>query len=396
MRTVQQGSGSGDRNDQTRRHNLSTLLTLVHRAGPLSRAELTRRTGLNRSSIGTLVGELVSLGVAYEAAPVGAASVGRPSPSVHPGSDLVTLAVHPDIDAVTVGLVGLQGRILERRRYPVEAIPTVPQVVSIAADARADLLRANAPVRIVGAGVVVPGLIRTSDGWVTLAPHLQWEHEPLGTAMADALGTDVLVDNDAAAAASAEAVFGAGRGVSELIYTGGSASGIGGGVVSRGKALRGSAGYSGELGHLLVNHRGKQCFCGRRGCLETEVRRERLLRVLGLDDADADDLDQLLAADRRKAVTTEVARQLDWLASGLLSAMNAFNPTMIILGGFLGSLYGADPERLDRAIASGTFPAIATPVRITRAELGADLPLIGAAELALTPLLADPSLLHQI
>lgn len=396
MRTVQQPSGSGDRNDQTRRHNLSTLLTLVHRAGPLSRAELTRRTGLNRSSIGTLVGELVSLGVAYEAAPVGAASVGRPSPSVHPGSDLVALAVHPDIDAVTVGLVGLQGRILERRRYPVETIPTVQQVVSIAADARTDLLRANPRVRVVGAGVVVPGLIRTSDGRVTLAPHLQWQHEPLGTAMADALGTDVLVDNDAAAAASAEAVFGAGRGVSELIYTGGSASGIGGGVVSAGKALRGSAGYAGELGHLLVNHRGKQCFCGRRGCLETEVRRERLLRVLGLDDADADDLDQLLAADRRKAVTAEVARQLDWLASGLLSAMNAFNPTMIILGGFLGSLYAADPERLDRAIASGTFPAITTPVRITRAELGPDLPLIGAAELALAPLLADPSLLHQI
>ena len=87
--------------DGVRGRNLSRLLTLLHREGPLSRADLTRRTGLNRSTIAALVTELGTLGAAFETEPAESGTVGRPSPTVHPQGRIVALTVNPDVDAVT-------------------------------------------------------------------------------------------------------------------------------------------------------------------------------------------------------------------------------------------------------------------------------------------------------
>src|SRR6187431_313172 len=100
-------ASAGSRNEQTRRHNLSTLLTLVHHRGSLSRADLTRLTGLNRSTIGALTGELADLGLVFESAALEAGTVGRPSPMVNARADVVALAINPDVDAIEVGAVGL-------------------------------------------------------------------------------------------------------------------------------------------------------------------------------------------------------------------------------------------------------------------------------------------------
>src|SRR5690554_8019722 len=91
-------AGRGSRNEATRRHNLSTLLTLVHHRKSLSRAELTRLTGLNRSTIGALVGDLAAAGLVIETAPT-TGSVGRPSPIIKPGKRIGAIAVNPDVDA---------------------------------------------------------------------------------------------------------------------------------------------------------------------------------------------------------------------------------------------------------------------------------------------------------
>src|SRR3990170_797494 len=103
--------------DQPRRTSLSSILALVHREGPISRAELTRQTGFNRSTIGVLVAELTELGLVYEAMPTGAALPGRPSPIVHADPRVVAIAINPEVDAIHVGLVGLSGRIVAKIRF---------------------------------------------------------------------------------------------------------------------------------------------------------------------------------------------------------------------------------------------------------------------------------------
>jgi predicted NBD/HSP70 family sugar kinase len=385
-------NGSGNNNDQVRRHNLSVVLRLVHRTGGMSRAQLTRATGLNRSTIAALAGELADRRLVVEVEPDSSGQVGRPSPIVLPNPDAVALAVNPEIDAITVGVVGLGGKVLKSTRHPTPQGATARQAVAICAEViegmRPEL---DAGHRTVGIGVAVPGLVREQDGLVRLAPHFGWVDEPFARMLTEATGYPVVAANDARLGALAESTFGAGREVTDLIYLNGGASGIGGGVIVGGVSLAGIAGYAGEFGHTLVNSAGALCSCGARGCLETEVARAPLLRLVGLTDADNDELELALIASGSPAVLAEVERQLDYLAVALRNAINVFNPQLILLGGFLGSLNAVAGAYLERKLAHQLLQAAREGVTITRTQLGSDLLMIGAAELVFESILSDPA-----
>ena len=385
-------AGRGNSNDSLRRHNLSVILELVHRNRGLSRSQLTRQTGLNRSTIAALVAELVALGLAIEVEPDPGNRVGRPSPIVRPDPYTVGIAVNPEIDAVTIGVVGLGGSVVERVRHPVGHPPTVHEAVDIAAEVIARLrVELDTRYRIRGIGVAVPGLVRTGDGLVRLAPHLGWHDEPFAELLAAATGLAVVAANDAHLGTRAESTFGAGRDIGDLIYLNGGASGIGGGIVSGSNPLEGYAGYAGELGHTLVNSAGAACHCGATGCLETEVRRDRLIELVGLSNADGDELEVALRVSMDPAVGTEVRRQLDFLAVALRNAINMLNPRLIVLGGFLAALYAVDSGYLDALLASQPLSASRESVSVVPTQLGSDLLLLGAAELVFEGLIADPA-----
>ncbi|MEE2568578.1 ROK family transcriptional regulator [Pseudarthrobacter sp. J64] len=372
--------------------NLSRVLGMLHRDGPLSRAQLTRQSGLNRSTVGALVSELSGLGLAYETEPPAVGRAGRPSPLVHVNEKVAALTINPDVDAVTVGLVGLGGRVHRRIRYEAATRPSVKETVNISR-AIIDGMQGelDGMDRIVGIGAAVPGLVRSSDGSVLLAPHLEWSDEPFALVLEDALGLPARAGNDATLGCLAESIYGAAVGVSDALYLNGSASGIGGGVISGGRPLRGAAGFAGELGHTLVKSDGGTCHCGRSGCLDAEVRLERLLEPLGLKSADQEELEQAMAERPTPELLREIQRQIDLLAVALTNLVNIFNPDMIVLGGFLGALYSQDPDRLASAVAAGTIGGLGAGVRIRRAVLGSELLLVGAAELAFAALLANPA-----
>lgn len=379
----------GNNLDRVRRHNLATILRLVHEGGGQSRSQLTRTTRLNRSTIAALVGELVELGLVREREPDASNQVGRPSPIVSAEPRVVAFAVNPEIDAVVVAAVGLDGAVQQRLREATSGIPSAAQAAEIAGRLIAQL-RTELPAgtRTVGIGAAVPGLVRDSDGLVRVGPHLEWNDEPFAEMLAAATGMPVLAANDANLGANAESILGAGREVTDLVYLNGGASGIGGGVIVAGRLLRGVDGYAGEIGHTLVNSVGLACHCGASGCLETEVQRAALLDVLGL--ASADGLEEALAASTDPTVAAEIERQLGSLAIALRNVINIFNPELVVLGGFLGALYGVAGERLEELVDAGPFRVSRASVRITRTSLGADLLMLGAAELAFGALLADP------
>ncbi|WP_426623094.1 ROK family transcriptional regulator [Leifsonia sp. McL0607] len=389
------GRTTGTNLDTVRRHNLATVLGMVHRGGPVARSALTQATGLNRSTIGALVAELVEQGLVLEREPETSNRVGRPSPVVAADGRVVAVAVNPEVDAITVGVVGLDAHVHRRVRYPTGHVPTAQEAAAIASAVidglRPDLTSAS---RVVGIGVAVPGLVREDDGVVRLAPHLEWAEEPFAAELAAATGYPVLAANDASLGANAERLFGAGKGAADLVYLNGGASGIGAGVIVGGAPLTGISGYAGELGHTLVNSSGVRCHCGAIGCLETEVSQRALLRVLGLESAGPDELARALrgAVEAGRAdVIAEVDRQRGFLATALRNATNVFDPERIVLGGFLGALHELAPERLPELVAAQALAASAETLTIARAALGSDILLIGAAELAFTPVLASPS-----
>lgn len=385
-------AGLGSRNDETRQHNLSTVLTTVHHNGPMARAEVTRRTRLNRSTVGALVGELVELGLALETPPGDQSLRGRPSAIVHPNSKVTALAINPDVDALTLGLVGLGGVVHKRVRYELDETPS-PEVAIELVKRLVDGMRDEfkGTYRVVGAGLAIPGLVRHRDGLVRRAPYLDWTNVPFAERMSKALGLPTFAGNDASVAMISESLHGAGRGISNLVYLNGFSVGIGGGVMVAGAPLRGEDGYAAELGHTAVRGGSLQCHCGRRGCLETEVNAARLRAVIGSDSLDLDELDTVLATTNDRAVKKEAERQVAVLAEAIGNFISVFNPKMVVLGGFLGSLHAAMPDRLSAAIAEASFAPLMEGVRIERAVLRSRLLMVGAAELAFTPLLQDPA-----
>ncbi|WP_261620166.1 MULTISPECIES: ROK family protein [Pseudarthrobacter] len=343
--------------------------------------------------MGTLIGQLVGLGLLYESAPTGEAQVGRPSPEVRPNPSAAALAVNPEIDAVTVGLVSLGGNVRKKIRFPTDRIPTAREAVNIAAAVIAGMRsELDSAYRIVGVGVAVPGLVNRSEGVVRHAPHLGWRDEPVAQMLAEATGYSCRAANDASLGAEAELIFGAGAGMQNLVYLNGGASGIGGGVVVGGKLLAGASGYAGELGHTFVRSEGRACHCGGSGCLETEVSQGPLLTLAATENGgDAVQFEEELRARSSRNGNVEVLRQLEYLGIALRNAVNIFNPEAIVLDGFLGILHSISPETLPRLLRMQALDGPADQVHIYRAELGSDSMMIGAAELAFAPLLADPT-----
>ena len=385
-------TSDGRGNSDVRRHNLSLVLGLVHRSRGLQRSVLTQRTGLNRSTIAALVGELVERELLVETEPDASNQVGRPSPLALPGPRAIAFAVNPEIDSITVGVVGLGANVLRRVRRSLTESPTVAEAVRVSAELIAELrAEFDEGHTIVGVGVAIPGLVRARDGVVRLAPHLHWLDEPFAAELETATGLPVFAANDANLGTRAESLFGAGREVTDLVYLNGGASGIGGGIVSGGRALTGVEGYAGEFGHTIVTSSGTLCHCGQTGCLETEVRRDRLLALTRLTDADSDELEAALLAGDSADIRAEALRQLGFLGIALRNAINILNPSTIVLGGFLGSLYAVAPDYLDELVATQPLAASSELVRIQRSELGSNRLMIGAAELAFEPVLADPS-----
>lgn len=375
-----------------RRRNLSRMLRAVHVSGGTTRAELTRALRLNRSTIGDLVGALAEAGWVAESAGAPREGAGRPSPLVSPTDRHVVAAVNPELDAVTVGLVGLGGRVIARTRIS-SPRPTAAEAVEIAAAAIERLAAEHPRARIVSAGVAVPGLVRRGDGVVRLAPDLHWVDEPLGGPLARRLGMPVAVGNDADLGGRAEVAFGAGAGARHLLYLNGGPSGIGGGIVADGMAVAGASGYAGEIGHIAVDPRGPRCACGAMGCFEAVAGRGPLLEALGLAIADDDELEGALvaaAADAAHAVQSVLDAQFGALITALRAGVNLLNPERIVLGGHLAAVWNAiGDDRRARALGDA-LPVAAEGTTVVVAALGSSRLLIGAAEITWEPLLDDP------
>ncbi len=378
--------------DGVRQRNLARILRLVHLDGPLSRATLTETTGLNRSTIADLVGELAREGLVQERAPDPSRRVGRPSPVVEAAPGVVAIGVNPEVDAVTLAAIGLDRSIPLRTRIEVSHLVTPAETAAMIATQLATWRSEGlADARIIGVGLAVPGLVRAADGLVRNAPHLRWVDSPVRDLVAEATGAATVVGNDAMLGAVAEHLFGAARGIDDVVYLNGGASGIGGGLIIGGMPVPGAGGYAGEFGQ---NRPGIAAASDRRagdGVLEDEVSRARLLAAVELLSADEPTLADALRASTSVTAAEELARQRRILATALGNAVNVLNPSVVVLGGFLATLAEHDLDGLVEAVARQAMPASMEGLSIRTAVLAEDRLLIGAAELAFAELLRDPA-----
>jgi predicted NBD/HSP70 family sugar kinase len=388
----------GQRSETVRRANLSAIVRELHGRGPLSRSELVARTGLTRSAIRGLIGELVADDVVVEERPPLIGAPGRPSPVVRANPEgVVVLALEIAIDSLAIALVGLGGTVIEqlrvaRRRGHFSVDETVADLAELSGRFRT--LDRKRRV-LAGIGVAMAGIVRRTDGLVANAPNLDWEDIPLGDRLSAALnlGVPITVANEADLGALAELRRGAGRGADEMIFISGEV-GVGGGIIVGGRPLTGAAGFAGEVGHMTVNRDGALCHCGAIGCWETEVGERALLSLAGRapeggrDAVDAVIADAASGSPIALAAIETVGR---WLGLGIGILVNILNPRLIVLGGLFGEIHPYMSGTLEAALDAVALEAPRRLVHVIPATLGMDAPLLGAAELAFEPFLSDPA-----
>ncbi|GAA2589573.1 ROK family transcriptional regulator [Winogradskya consettensis] len=367
--------------EEIRRQNLGAVLRYVHVHGPTSRAELTSSLGLNRSTIGALAADLAASGLVTEEAPPPARRAGRPSPLVSPRSAAVYAdALSIEADRLRAARVGLGGRILDLReapRPPGDVVPTL-----------AALVRSLEPEGFcAGGAVAVADTTRAADGTLDVGGADEGLAAALDAAL-DAPGR-FLVGDLADIAALAEHTRGAAAGIDDLIYLHGDL-GVSAGIVTGGRLVIGHRGHSGKVGHMVVNPTGRHCGCGSKGCWETEIGTEALLRHAGLPPG-SDHLPVVRAAERGDAAALAALDRVgDWLGFGVANLVNVFNPDIVIFGGTLGDLYPATAPAIRRRLDMMALPASREHLQLRATALGDEAALIGAAELAFDPLLTDP------
>jgi predicted NBD/HSP70 family sugar kinase len=334
-----------------RETNLGVVLRTVRAMAPCSRAAVASATGLNKTTVSSLVSDLISRGLVRETGTTAQPRVGRPGVMLAlDDSSMAAIGVEVNVDYLSVVAADLLTQELLTRHVPFDARSAGPDgcVRQIAATVRETMdgpeLRGRT---VIGVSLAVPGLIDTATGTVRRAPNLDWADVPLRDLVRALLpdpGVPVQVDNDANLGALAEYLTGSFARTPDLVYLTGEV-GIGAGLVTGGELLRGAGGFAGEIGHVPLAEEGPACACGRRGCLETLAGIDPVLReavpdrvpdrVLSASDIAAlveVAVERAAAGDRTAAGAFERAGA--WLGRGVAMLANVLNPAVVVLGGY--------------------------------------------------------------
>ncbi len=406
--------------DQTwvRERNLSIVLNYLWEAGgPIARARLTEISGLNKSTIGSLLTQLEAWGFVRE---LGTQNVGpgRPGMLIDIAAEAGRIVgVEIGVDFISVVLADLKAHIVWQRKIDTNGVVRASQAQVLAqaeALVREALQQASAGnQRVLGIGLGVPGLVDHATGTLLFAPNLGWRDVPLREMWRAAFDVPVIVENEANAAALGEKMLGAARQVDNFIYLS-AGVGLGGGLVVDGRLYGGVGGFAGEIGHMTLVPDGPQCNCGNRGCWETLIgptaitervrqaaalgQTPRLLALPGVGgEASAIRMQHVLAAAEQGEpavlhVLDEVGR---YLGIGIANLVNTFNPRLVVLGGIL-SLAG--PYILPRAQQEVKVRALAAAREALCIELSAfgfDACVMGGVSLIVREVLGNPTSWRQ-
>jgi glucokinase-like ROK family protein len=377
--------------------NRSRVVDALRSLGVASRADIARHTGLSRSTVSSLVGELQERGVIVdrdeadgEQTPAGAqaAKSGRPPNLIAlDPSNGVAIGIDLGKRHVAVAASDLSHTVLAERRREMPDDYDTASAFATAEELVASVFEEAGVSReaVIGVGLGVPAPIHLSTGTVGAAAILPgWDDVHVANEMSDRLGLPVHLDNDANLAAIAELHWGAGREASDLVYVTAS-TGIGAGLVIGGRLFRGAGGTAGEIGHTTIDDDGPICRCGSRGCLETFASLPAILELLrpslGAELTGEQVIDRATAGDLgcRRAVG-DAGRHI---GAALANVCNVINPQRIVVGGSLAQTGEVLLDPMREALQRRAIPSAAQDVEVVAAELGGRAEMLGALALVL-------------
>ncbi len=398
--------------DQTlvRHLNRSIILDQLRLRSPLSRAELAALTGLNKTTVSSLVDELMSGGFVRE---IGrdASGGGRPG---------VLLELNPDaggiigaeigVGELNVVLTDFRATIVWRRQLRFDKAEDLRRVLgrltTLLRQAKQQCQRTGR--RLFGAGVTIPGLVDVTSGRLIFEPNMGWRDVPLRQWLAAELDFPIFADNDANAAALAEHYLGAAQDVDDFVYVVANI-GLGTGLVIGGHIFQGASGFAGEAGHTTIDPDGPLCRCGNHGCWERLASQRALIErvqtaiqggehssVEGLGPSHPRDLTMQVILDAARAGDLVCQQALSdtglYLGIGIANLINTFNPSLVAFGGALSLADEFLMPVVHQVVHERAMEQPRDAARIVVSAFKADACVMGGVALVLHDILSRPRL----
>lgn len=361
--------------------NRDIVLEIIRFRQPVSRVELARLSGLQPSTISTIVEQLIGEGWIREGAVVKRPR-GRPSTMLEVSDHLVTFALDIRPDRAILAVIDLMGRLLSHETVMTSssAEVSIKRIIG-----RMKVLRAHhADKSFEGIGVSLPGRVHPKTQRLLLTPNLHWANVDLREALEKALKLQVEVDNDANACLLAESWYGRLTGVRNAVLVAVS-EGIGAAILADGQMLCGYNGLAGEFGHISLDPQGPVCGCGQRGCWEMLGSSRAALRFYHEAKPKAAPIDIYsllqLAEENDAAAVEAITRQAVALGRGLRLIMAAVSPELILITGELTSIWEKFGPIMQKEMESMVLAG--TPPRLATAGDGKLARLLGAGALLL-------------
>ncbi len=400
----------GARQETLREANLLLITEEIFAsAEPLSRADLSIRTGMTRSTVSRLVDDLLAAGIVREGSPMVGPTRGRPAVPLTPArKTLAGLGVEVNVDFMAVRALDLTGSVLaealvERDYRGSDPVSVLREAGELAAGVSAQAQESGA--QVVGTVVAMPGLVGSDERSLLLAPNLGWRDIDIVELLTAAAGQEpfgqfISVANEAKLAALAVAQeLTEADGEEQTFLFVSAQMGIGSAVVIDGVVNPGPHGWAGELGHLSVEPAGPECRCGATGCLEVYAGKRALLTAAGLGpNVAAADLMQLAqeedSSDDSAAETARAAiSRAGWaLGVALAGAMNVLDVHEIVLGGEFAPLTDLLRPRIEEELQRRVLASQWAAFRVRESGTGPAPAVTGGAMLALRAVVDAPQM----
>lgn len=369
--------GKAPRNaEYTKDYNRKAFLRLL-RQGPLSRAEIARRTGLTRAAASLIAEELLAEGLIRETAATSTKLGRTPVPLILSEDAGFAVGVYLNRDGCTAGIVDLRGQVTAQCRLRIGDGKGEEKLAPLV-DAIREMIKSRGIMRdrLVGVGISAPGPLDGESGQILNPPRFElWHNTRIGPMMEAALETPVYLENNASCLArynlGKPEAMGSENFLLLLVD-----SGVGSGVVTSGNVLKGAGYFTSELGHTSIHYRGKRCACGNIGCLEAYAAIPNLLNGTGFAswqevvDAQSSRLD---AQSSRPDAQRLMKLEAEYLSAGIVTMTNLVSIDTVLLAGDL--LYGAETfaPLLEHQVNAHSLRRDILPVRVwpSRATPGA-------------------------
>lgn len=400
--------------DQTllREINLSAVLRYIHSNAPISRAQLAGVTGLNKSTVSSLIDELVERGLVRQTGQE-SSGTGRPATllELNPWAGCI-IGVEYGVDFVMVILTNFHGEVIWRAQQsadPADGQPKTTAKVFTMVDQAIEVCELH-QARLLGLGISTPGTVQVEEGYLVYAPNLDWRDVPFAKIYHARYPTlPVYVDNDANAAAVGEHLFGVAQHVQDFVFLF-AGVGIGAGLFLNGGLYRGQSGYAGEIGHSMFMAESFQtpCHCGNRGCWETyasqlsilaRIRAQLQARRSSSISNSPGDLNAPLtlqhiqqAAQAGDSVALEALSEAGQaMGVGVANVINIFNPSLVVIGGPLSTVAQYMLPGIQESIERHTLPEIRQLAKVILSAAGPDASVIGAVATVVEAIFSKPT-----